>query len=213
VKGRARVHLIIDLLLWLAAIVVAGIFDARVANWARVSGIEGFLRDHKVFRESIKAPGFFGFTAIVVLPIVIWRHRAHLLAGLFALLATATSASNQLFKWIAGRTRPFKPPDGSEQLVPFELHPFAGGKNLCFPSGHACLAFATAATLAILWPRWRWVWYALATIVAVERFMENAHWLSDTIAGAALGIGGAHLVAWLWDKQEKKTGVQVIPND
>ena len=39
-----------------------------------------------------------------------------------------TAASNEVFKFVVGRTRPFKPPDGSGRLVPFEvariyLHP------------------------------------------------------------------------------------------
>ena len=89
---------------------------------------------------------------------------------------------------------------------PFELSVFRGGlpgflesKNLCFPSGHASMAFATAAAVAILWPRskWRWAGYALASVVAVERVVEAAHWLSDVVAAAALGVGGAHLIAWL----------------
>src|SRR5690242_2759166 len=97
-----------DIALWLAAIVAAATLDARVATWARESGTETFLREHKIIRETIKSPGFFPFTAIVVMPLVIWRHRAHLRAGLIVLIATTTSASNQLFKWIVGRTRPFK---------------------------------------------------------------------------------------------------------
>jgi membrane-associated phospholipid phosphatase len=187
--------------LWFIAIAVAACLDVRVATFMRESGAAGFLEDHKAISETIKTAGFFPFTLLVVIPIVAWKHRAKLHAALFVLIATALAGSNQLFKWIAGRTRPFKPPDGSGALVPFEFHPFpSSGKNLCFPSGHACLAFATAAALGILWPRFRWGFYALATIVAVERFAENAHWLSDCVAAAALGIGGAHLVRWIWGK-------------
>jgi membrane-associated phospholipid phosphatase len=54
----------------------------------------------------------------------------------------------------------------------------------------------------MLWPkaRWRWGAYVIATIVAAERVAENAHWLSDTVAAAALGIGGVRLIAWLLRK-------------
>jgi membrane-associated phospholipid phosphatase len=184
----------------LVAVAIAGMFDARVAMFMREQGAEDFLIHHKVLREALKTPGFFGFTLIVVIPLVIWRHRMRWPAGIFMLIATALSGSNQLIKWIAGRTRPFKLPDGSGRLAPFELHPFPhDGKNLCFPSGHADLAFATAAGLGILWPRFRWAFYALALIVAVERVAENAHWLSDTVAAAALGIGGAYLVRWVME--------------
>ena len=197
--GIAPARVILFLTAWLIAIVIAVCADARVATLMRTTGVAGFLEHHKAISETLKIPGFFPFTILAVLPMVVWWHRQRWGAGLFVLIVTVLSGSNQLIKWIAGRTRPFKPPDGSGALVPLELHPFpASGRNLCFPSGHAALAFATAAALGILWPRFRWRFYALATIVAVERFAENAHWLSDCVAAAALGIGGAHLVRWIW---------------
>jgi membrane-associated phospholipid phosphatase len=180
------------------AVAIAGMLDARVAMFARDCGAEGFLDGHKMLREILKAPGFFGFTVVVVIPLVIWRHRMRWRAGIFIFVATVLSGSNQLIKWVAGRTRPFKLADGSGRLAPFELHPFPhDGKNLCFPSGHADLAFATAAGLGILWPRFRWGFYAVALVVAIERIAENAHWLSDVVAATALGVGGAYLVRWV----------------
>jgi membrane-associated phospholipid phosphatase len=68
---------------------------------------------------------------------------------------------------------------------------------MSFPSGHTCLAFATAATLAIMIPRWRPAFYALASVVAVERVVENAHYVTDVLAGAAVGTIAAHLTYWL----------------
>jgi len=102
-----------------------------------------------------------------------------------------------VLRWVIGRTRPYKIDELGNRLAPFELHPFRTVKNLCFPSGHAALAFAVAALLGMLWPRLRWLWYSVACIVTIERFAENAHWFSDCVAGAALGISGAYLAAWL----------------
>src|SRR5581483_499091 len=199
--------LILCIVLWFIAIAIAAGLDARVATFMHEHGVESFLTYHDALREMLKRPGWFPFTLIVVIPLVIWRHREHLRAGLFTFLGTLLSGSNQLIKWIAGRTRPYRPMDGTNRLVPFELHPFPpfGTKNLCFPSGHACLAFATAAVLAILWPRLRWAFFALAGLVAIERFCENAHWLSDTVAAAALGIGGVQLVWWFWWRNLRPT--------
>jgi membrane-associated phospholipid phosphatase len=56
------------------------------------------------------------------------------------------------------------------------------------------VAFATATALAILWPRWRWLFYFAAALVAAERVLENAHWLSDTVGAAGLAICGVHLM-------------------
>ena len=129
-------------------------------------------------------------------------------SAIFVILATAMSGMNGLVKWIAGRTRPYKlfnDVSGEAYLAPFQLDPLRGGvaglfqsKNLSFPSGHACMAFAVAESLAILWPRGRWVFYVGASITAVERFAENAHYVSDCVAGAALAIAGVHLIHWLW---------------
>jgi membrane-associated phospholipid phosphatase len=189
----------------LLAIALAATLDAPIARAVRSFGLEAFMRQNEPLCEAFKIPGYYGFTLAMV-ALVAWSHVGGWRAAFFVLTATLASASNQVVRWVFGRTRPFKPPDGSGRLVPFDLSPFPlDSKNLCFPSGHVCLAFATAAALAMLWPRskWRWVGYAGATLVAVERVVENAHWLSDCVAAAALGIGGSRLIGSLFSKSWK----------
>jgi membrane-associated phospholipid phosphatase len=187
---------------WVLTFAIALLMDSHVALFARNHGIEDFLHTHKIIRESLKAPGEYWFTILIAV-IVGFVHRKRWKASLFILLATAISGVNGAIKWMVGRTRPFKLHD--DLAEPFVLSPLRGGihgmmdsKNLCFPSGHAALAFATAASAAILWPRFRWAFYAIATCVAFERIAENAHWLSDNVAAAALGIGGVGLIRWIW---------------
>jgi membrane-associated phospholipid phosphatase len=185
--------------LWLVAIGIAASLDANLATWVHDHHVDTFLRSHKLLRETLKALGFYPFTIIVAL-VVAALHRGRWRGGLFVLIAGATAAVNQLLKWTVGRYRPFTSPDGvTSSVTSFAFHPFPhSGRNLCFPSGHAALAFATAAALGMLWPRARWLFYCVATLVAVERVAENAHWFSDTVAAAAIGIGGAVLVRhWL----------------
>jgi membrane-associated phospholipid phosphatase len=65
--------------------------------------------------------------------------------------------------------------------------------NAAFPSSHAANAFAIAFVVA---RRWRRLWpacFALALAVAWSRVYLDRHWLSDVVAGAALGV----LLAWL----------------
>ena len=203
-------RVIFAVLLWLSVIALAALFDSRVAAAARDVGTDSFLRSHKIIRETIKLPGEYLFTACVAV-IVLLTHPLRWRAAGFVLLATAVSGVNGLMKWTVGRLRPYKigtPP----RLAPFELSPFIGGfrglfgtPNICFPSGHAALAFATAAAVAMLWPqpRWRglrWGGYAIAAVVAAERVAENAHWLSDAVAAAALGVAGVYLIHWIVTK-------------
>jgi len=55
------------------------------------------------------------------------------------------------------------------------------------PSGHAATAFAVAFCLVKMYPRWQALWFACALLLASSRVMVDAHYLSDVLAGAALG--------------------------
>ncbi|MGH8298137.1 MAG: phosphatase PAP2 family protein [Steroidobacteraceae bacterium] len=76
-------------------------------------------------------------------------------------------------------------------------HWFGGGSS--FPSEHATLAFAVGTVLAESGnPEFRWVrrviGYGVGFGTAYLRMKHNAHWLSDTVAGGALGMASAHFV-------------------
>jgi membrane-associated phospholipid phosphatase len=65
----------------------------------------------------------------------------------------------------------------------------ANGSSLSFPSGHTSSAFATATSLAYSYGPWVGIpAFGLATFVGVTRIADDAHWISDTVSGAALGI-------------------------
>lgn len=138
--------------------------------------------------------GNFVTFPLIASAILFLRGRPWWKASAFVLLSGVFSGSNSFVKWIVGRRRPF-------QGEMFQPHFFAGGwgglfgSNLSFPSGDVCLAAATASSLAILFPRWRWVLAAIVCLVAMERIAEGAHFPSDTVAGAALGWAGT-CVAW-----------------
>jgi membrane-associated phospholipid phosphatase len=62
------------------------------------------------------------------------------------------------------------------------------GECCSFPSGHAASAFAAAAVLERhLGYRLSWPALAGATYVATSRLVDNRHFLSDVIMGAAIG--------------------------
>ena len=57
-----------------------------------------------------------------------------------------------------------------------------------FPSGHATSVFAVAAVFAAYYPRLRWPLYGLAAAIALGRVYLERHYVSDIVAGAALGL-------------------------
>jgi membrane-associated phospholipid phosphatase len=68
-----------------------------------------------------------------------------------------------------------------------------------FPSGHSTLAFNTATTLALDYPKWyvavpAFLW---AGSVGYSRMYLGKHYPSDVLGGAAVGIGSAYIGRWL----------------
>ena len=63
------------------------------------------------------------------------------------------------------------------------------GGNHSFPSGHTSATFATAA---VIQQHYGWKagapLYALGAYVSVSRMVDNKHWASDVVFGAAIGI-------------------------
>jgi len=102
----------------------------------------------------------------------------------FDMMEAAALAGGTAFalKFATGRQRPNETLDSN--------HWFKNGAS--FPSVHTSVAFAAATAFAErdadnIIAR-RIVAYGLATGTAYLRLKDNQHWLSDTVAGAAIGI-------------------------
>ena len=110
---------------------------------------------------------------------ILWRRPA---VPLYVIAAVASAdLLATLGKAIVHRHRPFE-----HQIGPSE-------RTHSWPSGHASTAFAGAATLAWLAPRFRVVWYLLAVLIAYSRLYNGVHYPTDVVSGAVLGL----LVAWV----------------
>ena len=62
--------------------------------------------------------------------------------------------------------------------------------NTSMSSAHTANAFATATAFSIVYGDKKWVpvvAYSAASLVGISRIYNNAHWLSDVMAGAAIG--------------------------
>jgi membrane-associated phospholipid phosphatase len=118
-----------------------------------------------------------------------WWRRAALLAA----APTLAGIVGELLKILVRRQRP--PDDGSGYAFrAFSDHPFSS-RGIGFPSSHAVVAFGAAAMLSRLFPRARVVWYAAAVGCAISRLLAHAHYFSDVVAGAVIGIAAA---AFVW---------------
>ena len=56
-----------------------------------------------------------------------------------------------------------------------------------FPSGHAAFIFSFSTSMWILFPKLRWLWCLLAALVVIGQAGMYYHFISDILAGAALG--------------------------
>jgi len=109
-----------------------------------------------------------------------------------------------LFQFAAGRERPYQTTDPNRWR--------AGGSS--FPSVHATAAFAIGSVLAES-GNYRWVrrllGFGAAGFTLYERLDHNAHWLSDTVAGAALGSATARFAMTRNRDSEHAATIQVAP--
>jgi membrane-associated phospholipid phosphatase len=111
-------------------------------------------------------------------------------------------------KFAAGR----EPPD--ETTDPNEWG--KGGNS--FPSLHATAAFAVGTVLAESGnDEYRFVrrllGYGLGVLTSYERLKHDAHWLSDTVAGAALGAASAHFVMNRRLAADAEAHLRLVPID
>jgi membrane-associated phospholipid phosphatase len=121
--------------------------------------------------------------------------------------ASLSTVTTYVIKFASRRERPNQTSD-----------PNAWGKSGgdSFPSQHATFAFAVGTVMAesgndeFRWVR-RLLGYGLGAATSYERLKHNTHWLSDTVAGAAVGISTAHFAMHQREGINSENGLVVIP--
>ena len=120
--------------------------------------------------------------------------RTILQAGLLFAAVAAAGLVNDGLKLLFSRARPRLWLNGDQSGFFFER---LGSDYQSFPSGHTATSVAAAIVLAGLFPRWRLAFAAFAIVIASSRILLDAHYLSDVIAGAAVGVVAATVtLAW-----------------
>jgi membrane-associated phospholipid phosphatase len=77
-----------------------------------------------------------------------------------------------------------------------------------FPSGHSTGAWATATVLAHQYPKYGVVpvlAYGGATLMSYSRLVVGAHWLSDVVVGALIGVGSARVVMSAHEQRKSRS--------
>jgi membrane-associated phospholipid phosphatase len=95
----------------------------------------------------------------------------------------------EVTKQLTGRARPYVAGDAGEFTGPTSNDIYKS-----FPSGHAAATFALATVLADRHPKQKWLYYGLAAAVSLARVRSSAHFPSDILVGAGIGIyAGNHI--------------------
>lgn len=185
---QAWVALAVTIAAVLAAVVVdrwafanvrmPGVYDK---DWGRLLRVMGFLGTWAAFAIAV---GLHDAGARP--PLAHPRRRAWLLFLAPALAGLVA----EVLKIAIRRERPAIH-DGTYGFRPWSERTWSGA-GLSLPSSHAAVAFGGAAMLAVLFPRARWVGYALAAGCGLTRILAGAHFVSDVLMAAGIGW----LTAW-----------------
>lgn len=163
--------------------------DRGVTNWAATNATDLSTTVLKVLTQLGSSVVVITLSVVLVGVVAATtphaRRRAALMAA--AYLTTVVAGQNlvaNLVKYAVDRARP-------------TLHPLAGFSGPSFPSGHTTAAFACYCAFAVVLGRGRGRAVqtnllagalGLATMIGASRVMLGVHWLTDVVAGAALGL-------------------------
>ena len=64
------------------------------------------------------------------------------------------------------------------------------------PSGHTAASFAGLVMIGMLFPKIKWATWTMAIIIGVSRIYVGAHWASDVVLGAFIGMVCADIVKY-----------------
>jgi membrane-associated phospholipid phosphatase len=179
--------------LWTLALVlsVLGVaalaVDVPIATWVHEGYVPRALQ--KLCGLSEAMGHGIGVAMIALLIAVLDPPSRYRLPRIMTAALGAGLAANVL-KLVVARTRPnhFEwegtGVDSFGQWFPLSANP---SWNQGFPSSHAATAAGLAIVLAVVYPRGRVVFVCIAVLAGMQRVLEEAHFSSDVLWGAAVG--------------------------
>jgi undecaprenyl-diphosphatase len=167
--------------------------DETVTRWINAGAGKCAILDAIVIGIAVA-----GVPLMVLAIVAQWwgrQHRIHLrhVAIEAALASLAALVLNQLILLFVHRLRPYDA-GVSHLIVP-------ASADWSFPSDHATVVFAIAATFALSNERNRAVAFLIAAfVISWSRVFIGTHYLSDVLGGGVIGIGVAIVVTTLYPK-------------
>jgi membrane-associated phospholipid phosphatase len=175
------------------ALVCAFHFDPQVQSWIA----QHQNRSWKIFMRTVSRFGDWQShvaVGLICLGIAYWRGSKKWMRVFLAMLLACAIAgvSTRIIKISAGRARP------SVKTEAVWSGPSFSSKYHAFPSGHTASTTAFFATLFLASRRFGLACLPIPLLIAASRMYVGAHYLSDVVFAAILGILSAFLAAcWL----------------
>lgn len=212
--------------LWTLPLAVGAVFFAILLPLdGPISALAGRFQARGDVRRELEAVQQYGaLGSLLITAGVIWLLDAGRRRRLLDLLAAVclTGVAVMLIKALVGRPRP-KFDDPHFFPGPLGVYPLGSGRGLhhawefwstissdlwSLPSSHTAYAVTLSVFLATLYPRLAPLAWALAALVGLCRVLFVAHYPTDVVAGAALGLAtalpvvrgfwGVRALDWVW---------------
>jgi undecaprenyl-diphosphatase len=167
------------------ALTLWGLFqlDVPLARWIQNIDEPWFEMVGRVGQGLGDWRSLLGISGIVLLLGALRRDASLRQTGVATLLAHGYAAlAVQLLKHLIGRSRP-RLTHGSSLIIGPN---FDSGFD-SFPSGHTTASIAIAMVLARRFPRYGWVAYGVAGVIAVSRVIKGSHFPGDVLAAVCVG--------------------------
>jgi membrane-associated phospholipid phosphatase len=160
-----------------------------------------FYHKPEVLGEIFKKITFFGRSELYLIPsalIFIYYYKSKNLykkiANYIFVSVALSGIIINIIKIIVARYRPVK-------LFEDELFGFSwfkiGHDFNSFPSGHSATALGFFTALALLYPKYRYLFISIGVVIASSRVVLDQHYLSDVLVGGFIG----YLVSYILYKK------------
>ncbi len=171
------------------------IFDQSIINFITQHFHNAFTDTIFLYITYLGEAGFIWILLSLIM-LISKKYRIYGFLSLMALLFTFLIGELAL-KHLIARERPFI----ADPNITLLMHPPSG---FSFPSGHSGSSFTAATIFYFTNKKFGICAYILAFLIAFSRIFLHAHYPTDVICGALLGIIVASIVIFIYKKKFRK---------